>query len=95
MHNVEIKELLEAKLSGFKAEIKASNDIQTYKLDQLIEYQEKQNKRVSKLEDTVSKNTNWRIRITAAGTAIVSVISFVLIKFGSIISSIRELIKTN
>ena len=37
MDNVEIKELLEAKLSGFKAEIRAGNDMQTYKLDRLIE----------------------------------------------------------
>jgi len=95
MDNVEIKELLEAKLSGFKAEIRAGNDMQTYKLDRLIEYQEKQNKRVSKLEDKVHKNTNWRIKITTAGTVIIGIISFVLVKFGSILNTIKEMLKTD
>ncbi len=43
-------ETIDAKLTGFKAEIKAGVDLQTYKLDQLIEYQEKQNNRIGTLE---------------------------------------------
>jgi len=50
---------------------------------------------IKRLKVKVSKNTSWRIKITAAGTAIVSVISFVLVKFGSIINTIKELIKTD
>ena len=95
MDNAAIKELLEAKLSGFKAEIKSSMDIQVYKLDQLIEYQKKQNGIIGELEKKVQTNTNWRIKITAAGTAIVGLISFVLIKFATIIGTIKNLIKTD
>jgi len=47
-----------------------------------------------RVKDKVRKNTNWRIMITAAGSVVVWVIGFVLVKFGSIISTIRELIKT-
>ncbi len=45
MRNEQVIEVLEAKLSGFKAEIKAGNDMTTYKLDQLIDYQKKQNEK--------------------------------------------------
>ena len=48
---------------------------------------------IKRLKVKVSKNTSWRIKITAAGTAIISVISFVLIKFATIISTIKNLIK--
>ena len=50
MRNEQVIEVLDAKLSGFKAEIKAGHDMTAYKLDQLIEYQEKQNGRTSMLE---------------------------------------------
>jgi len=46
-----IKEVLDARLKGFKAEIRASEDMQIYKLDQLIEYQKGQNNRIGKLEN--------------------------------------------
>lgn len=95
MRNEDIKELLEAKLSGFKAEIKASANMQEFKLDQLINYQKEQNDKVSELGKRVQKNTHWRLRITAAGSVIAGAISFVLIRFGSIISTIKELIKTD
>ena len=51
MRNEQVIEVLEAKLSGFKAEIKAGMDMQGYKLDQLIEYQKKQNDKIKTLED--------------------------------------------
>ena len=58
MRNEEIYKLLEkqedvfnAKMTGVKAEIKAGNDIQVYKLDKLIEYQKTQNGRTTKLEE--------------------------------------------
>jgi len=58
MKNEEIYKLLEKqeevfnlKLTGVKAEIKAGNDIQVYKLDKLIDYQKIQNGRVQRLED--------------------------------------------
>ncbi len=58
MRNEQVIEVLEAKLSGFKAEIKAGNNMTTYKLDQLIEYQEKQNGRIERLED---ETRIWRL----------------------------------
>ena len=50
---------------------------------------------IRKLKEKVQTNTNWRIKITAAGTAIVGLISFVLIKFATIIGTIKNLIKTD
>lgn len=50
---------------------------------------------LKRLKGKVSKNSTWRIKITAAGTAIVGAIGFILVRFGSIISTIRELIKTD
>ncbi len=65
MKNEEIYKLIEtqnatidAKLTGFKAEIKAGVDMQTYKLDQLIDYQEKQNGRLTILEN---ETRIWRL----------------------------------
>lgn len=58
MRNEQVIEVLEAKLSGFKAEIKAGNDMTTYKLDQLIEYQKTQNGRIEKLEN---ETRVWRL----------------------------------
>lgn len=48
---------------------------------------------VNRLRQDVKKNTNWRLRITAAGTAVATAISFVLIRFNVIIDSLRDLIK--
>ena len=48
---------------------------------------------VSGLKKKGQANTAWRIRITAAGTAIAGVIGFMLFKFSSIISTIKELTK--
>jgi len=53
-----LKEAVELKLSGFKAEIKAGMDMQGYKLDQLIEYQKKQNGRLDILEN---ETRIWRL----------------------------------
>ena len=92
MRNEDIKEVLDAKLSGFKAEIKSGLDIQTYKLDKLIEYQEKQDAYVKSINKAVSKNTQWRIRLVAGATAVAGVFGFVLVKFGYIITTLRELI---
>ena len=47
---------------------------------------------VSGLKKKVQANTAWRIRITAAGTAVAGVIGFILFKFSSIIGTIKELI---
>ena len=65
MRNEEIYKLIEkqeeiftAKMSGLKAEVKAGTDIQVYKLDQLIEYQQTQNGRIGKLED---ETRVWRL----------------------------------
>ena len=49
----------------------------------------------NKVKGRVHKNTAWRIKITTAVSAVGVAIGFVLLKFGSIISSLRELIKPN
>jgi len=65
MRNEEIYKLLEKqeevfdlKLIGVKAEIKAGNDITVYKLEELIEYQKKQNGKIKTLED---ETRIWRL----------------------------------
>ena len=57
MRNEDIKELLDAKLTGFKAEIKAVNEMTSLKLDnihqdvvELKDYQKIQNGRITKIE---------------------------------------------
>ena len=50
---------------------------------------------IKRIKQKVNANTKWRIKITAAGTAIVGLISFVLIKFATIIGTIKNLIKTD
>jgi hypothetical protein len=49
--NEGLAELLDAKMTGLKAEIKASTDFTGYKLDQLIDYQKVQNGRIDILEN--------------------------------------------
>ena len=90
MRNEEIKELLDARLSGFKAEIRASLDMQIYKLDRLIDYQEKQNGRMTKIEVKVDKNTDWRKRIVAGTFAIVSVLGGIIVWVVTLIDKLRK-----
>ena len=47
---------------------------------------------IDRLKKRIESNTNWRIRMTAAGTAILAGMSFAIIKIGTLISSLRELI---
>lgn len=44
---------------------------------------------VSKIKKKVGKNTMWRIRITAAATAIVGLLGFILVRLGSIINTVK------
>jgi len=53
-----LKEVMELKLSGFKAEIQSTLDLNGYKLDTLIEYQEEQNGKIRALEDETKV---WRL----------------------------------
>ena len=50
---------------------------------------------ISKLKVRVHKNTAWRIKITTAVSAVAVAFGFVLLKFGSIINTLKELIKPN
>ena len=84
MRNEQVIEVLEAKLSGFKAEIKAGNDMTTYKLDQLIEYQEKQNSRISTLENETRVfrliHRNPTLSFTFIGLSVLGVIALFVLK---------------
>ena len=84
MRNEQIIEVLEAKLSGFKAEIKAGNDMTTYKLDQLIDYQEKQNSRISTLENETRVfrliHRNPTLSFTFIGLSVLGVIALFILK---------------
>jgi len=79
-----LKEAVELKLSGFKAEIKSGMDMQVYKLDQLIDYQKKQNGRLDRLEnDTRIWRLIHRNPKTAGivlGLALVGLIALFVIK---------------
>ena len=44
-----------------------------------------------RLKKRVQQNTNWRIKITAAGTAVATLVTFVLVKFFAIINNLKEL----
>jgi hypothetical protein len=60
MSNAELKEFINAHLTGIKAEIKATNDIMTLKFDEVISHQKTTNGRVTQLErefDCLEKNT--------------------------------------
>ncbi len=84
MRNEQVIEVLEAKLSGFKAEIKAGNDMTTYKLDQLIEYQKKQNSRISTLENETRVfrliHRNPTLSFTFIGLSVLGVIALFILK---------------
>ncbi len=84
MRNEQVIEVLEAKLSGFKAEIKAGNDMTTYKLDQLIDYQEKQNSRISTLENETRVfrliHRNPTLSFTFIGLSVLGVIALFILK---------------
>ena len=47
---------------------------------------------ITRIKCKVHKNTSWRIRITAAGSAVASIIGFILFKFGTILTALKELI---
>lgn len=47
---------------------------------------------VSRMKCKVDRNTSWRIKITAAVSAVGTVIGIVLFKFGMLITAIKELI---
>jgi len=47
---------------------------------------------VKRIKRRVNRNTSWRIKITAAVSAGGAVIGFVLFKFGSIITTLKELL---
>ena len=50
---------------------------------------------IVKIKKRVHTNTAWRIKITTAVSAVGIAFGFVLFKFGSIISALKELIKPN
>jgi hypothetical protein len=69
---VELRELMEVKLSLVKAEVTSGNDIIISKLDEVINHQKKTNGRVTKLEEDIKavqwikKNPKLSIIISAA-----------------------------
>ena len=79
------KDYLDLAFKGMKADLRADLNMVGYKVDQL-------NDRMDKYGGKISKNTNWRIRITAAVTAIASVVGFFIFKFGTILKTLKELI---
>lgn len=84
MRNEEIKEYLNANFQGVRAEMKADRDIFNLKIDQVIENQKT-------LMPKVHANTVWRIRITAIGSAVATIVGFILFKFSNIISTIKNI----
>ena len=50
---------------------------------------------IKRLRKKVNANTIWRLRITAAGTVVIGIVSFVLAKFGSLLGTIRDLVTPN
>jgi len=79
-----IKEVLDARLKGFKAEIRASQDIQIYKLDELIEYQKKQNNRIGKVENETRVfrliHRNPKASVIVGGFCILGIIALFVLK---------------
>lgn len=56
MNNIELKELFEAHMKTLKAEIRAGNDMLSYKVDEVISHQKTTNGRVNCLEDRFDKH---------------------------------------
>ena len=46
-------------------------------------------------KEKVRRNTNWRIRITAAGSAVAGIVGIILMKFAFIIQALKDLINAN
>lgn len=83
---------LDAKFEAIDTSIHNNREIFSLKLDSISEHNEKQDKEFEILNSKVRTNTSWRIKITAAGTAITSFLVFILVKFSTIWSTIKELI---
>jgi len=49
---------------------------------------------VKRLKSRVQKNTSWRMKITATVGAIAGALGFVLVRFSSIVQTIKDLVKT-
>ncbi len=79
------KEYLDANFVAIRAELKADRDIFTLKVDQIIANQ-------NELKPRVQANTLWRIRITAVASAVATIFGFILFKFSSLITGLKELI---
>ena len=108
MDKAELKQIEYGKTIDFvllnQAELKRTNDGQSKVLGEIhtlmagSTYEEGQNGgmvgHISRMTKRVNKNTNWRIKITAAGTAVAALISFVLVKFFAIINNLKELFNT-
>jgi len=85
VNNEDLKEIIEVNFRAVRAELNANGEVMRALNHQI----EKQNSRVDKLECKVEKNTAWRIGLTAAGTAVVGVISFIFTKLATIINALK------
>ncbi len=78
------KQILDARLRGFKAEIKSGVDIQTIKLDQIIGHQKSQNNKIEKLENETRVfrliHRNPTLSFTFIGLSVLGVIALFVLK---------------
>ncbi len=78
------KEVIEAKLTGFKAEIKTGNDLHTYKLDELIDHKKVQNGRIEALEKETRVfrliHRNPTTSFIIGGLSLLGLIAFFILK---------------
>lgn len=81
MKNEEIQYIIEAGFKGVRAELNAGTEIIKIMNDKIG----RQDDRIDKVEDKVSKNTIWRKSITLAGAAIIGLISFIFTKLAALI----------
>ena len=83
-HDAGLKEVLDLRLGGFKAEIKAGMDMYGYKLDELIKYQKTQNNRIGTLENETRVfrliHRNPKTSVVVVGLCVLGVIALFVIK---------------
>jgi len=89
---LELKELLDAKFTGIKAEIKAGNDFITYKLDEVINHQKESNGRLCKQEDN-TRFARW-IELHPKMSIIFFILSIAIIVIVVNITGLKTIIET-
>lgn len=85
MKNEDIQYIIEAGFKGVRAELNANAEVLKIMNNKI----DKQDECIADVREKVDRNTIWRKSITAAGTAMIGLMSFIFTKLASLINALR------